>query len=474
MKNLSFMSRLTALLVSFGGLALLTGCWERPPVDSFQRGYRGTAMVQINNPRTVASQADPNKAPDVLPAAPEGGPTAGSVYKNVQVLGNTTVSEFTRTMVSLTAWVSPKEGCAYCHNAAEGFESDSMYTKVVARKMLLMTQAINTENKAHVGATGVTCYTCHRGQHIPANVWFTPPQAKTATRMMGGDGLQNKPGYAVGLASLPSDGLTPFLSQAMDIRVAGNAALPVRGEDRNRHTTKQTEWTYSLMTHMSQGLGVNCTYCHNSRSFSSWETSTPQRVTAWHGIRMARNLNNTYMEPLTATFPANRKGESGDVAKINCATCHQGAYKPLYGAEMAKHYPALLAKYDAPVVPVSGAAPQPVVSAAPVEIVQGSVLGKILFGTGKTDVNVENQKSLDEVVAALRANKDVKVDISGFADKTGNPEKNLELAKQRALSVREALKTAGIDEARIQMKKPEFAVGGTEADARRVDIVGTK
>ncbi|MGA0927264.1 MAG: photosynthetic reaction center cytochrome c subunit family protein, partial [Burkholderiaceae bacterium] len=31
----------------------------------------------------------------------------------------------------------------------------------------------------------------------------------------------------------------------------------------------------------------------------------------------------------------------GDVAKVNCSTCHQGAFKPLYGAEMAKHYPEL-------------------------------------------------------------------------------------------------------------------------------------
>ena len=30
------------------------------------------------------------------------------------------------------------------------------------------------------------------------------------------------------------------------------------------------------------------------------------------------------------------------MAKVNCATCHQGVYKPLYGAPMAKDYPALL------------------------------------------------------------------------------------------------------------------------------------
>ena len=97
-----------------------------------------------------------------------------------------------------------------------------------------------------------------------------------------------------------------------------------------------------LMTHMSTALGVNCTHCHNTRSFQTWEGGPPQRVTAWHGIRMARDLNNEYMNSLTNVFPVHRKGELGDVAKVNCGTCHQGAYKPLYGAKMAKDFPELL------------------------------------------------------------------------------------------------------------------------------------
>jgi photosynthetic reaction center cytochrome c subunit len=346
------LSRIAALSVAFLGTAVLTGCWERPPVDSYQRGFRGTAMVELNNPRDVPKQLAANAVPEVVPPIADGGPPASSIYKNVQVLGGVSVGEFTRTMVSITNWVAPKEGCNYCHKAGEGFEADTLYTKVVARKMLQMTQAINVDNQAHVGATGVTCYTCHRGQNIPSNVWFTPPAAKTASRMVGGDGLQNKVATDVGLSSLPADGLTPFLSQAMEIRTAGTTALPMRGETRNLHTTKQTEWTYSLMVHMSEGLGVNCTYCHNTQSFSSWRSSTPQRVTAWHGIRMARNLNNEYMEPLTPVFPANRKGAGGDVAKVNCATCHAGAYKPLFGAQMAKDFPALLSKTDTPAAPV--------------------------------------------------------------------------------------------------------------------------
>jgi photosynthetic reaction center cytochrome c subunit len=56
---------------------------------------------------------------------------------------------------------------------------------------------------------------------------------------------------------------------------------------------------------------------------------------------MVRALNNDYLVPLTGTFPKHRLGVLGDVAKINCATCHQGVFKPLYGVSMAKDYPEL-------------------------------------------------------------------------------------------------------------------------------------
>jgi photosynthetic reaction center cytochrome c subunit len=95
------------------------------------------------------------------------------------------------------------------------------------------------------------------------------------------------------------------------------------------------------MMHLSQGLGVNCTFCHNTQNFADWANSTPQRVTAWHGIRMAREINNEYIDTLAGVFPANRKGPMGDVAKVNCATCHQGVNKPLYGVSMVADYLAL-------------------------------------------------------------------------------------------------------------------------------------
>ena len=337
---MNFNQRSILTWVAITAAALLSGC-ERPPIDAVQHGFRGTAMVEVYNPRIVVKDLPKNAVPDALPAASPGGPAASAIYQNVQVLGELSVGEFARTMASMTAWVSPEQGCTYCHNAAN-FASDEKYTKVVARKMLLMTRKVNADYKTHVAETGVTCYTCHRGNNIPQEVWFTAkPEARSAG-MLGDRAGQNTVSVAGAYASLPEDPFTPFLLEARDIRVQGETALPTG----NRHSTKQTEWTYSLMNHMSTALGVNCTYCHNTRSFGSWDTSPPQRVTAWYGIRMVRDLNNEYMTPLTEVFPAHRLGPTGDVAKTNCQTCHQGAFKPMYGKAMAKDYPALIGAHS--------------------------------------------------------------------------------------------------------------------------------
>ena len=322
-------------LLSLSLLVLLSGC-ERPPMESVQHGFRGTGMVQVNNPRTVEAKAENNAVPFALPQAPADGPKASQVYKNVQVLGGLSSAQFTRLMVSMASWVAPKEGCIYCHNPAN-FAEDSKYTKVVARRMIQMTQHINADWTNHVAETGVTCYTCHRGNNIPQEIWFKKDPTPAGANFIGDKSGQNEPASSVALSSLPNDPFTPFLLGAQGIRVNGVKALP----NDNRHSIKQAEWTYGLMTHMSTSLGVNCTYCHNTRSFSTWEGGPPQRVTAWYGIRMVRDLNTQYLEPLLETFPKHRLGETGDVAKIYCATCHQGVNKPLYGAKMSKDYPEL-------------------------------------------------------------------------------------------------------------------------------------
>ncbi len=327
-----------------GGVLLtvaMVNKFELPPNTFIQRGFRGVAMGTNYNNKDLQVYLADNKVPASLPQLPATGPKAGQVYKNVQVLGDLSVGQFTRLMVSITNWVSPTQGCNYCHNPANMAE-DSVYTKVVARRMIQMTQFVNAEWKPHVQETGVTCYTCHRGNNVPNNIWFNDPGP---TRGTGGvletATGQNIAAGSVGNASLPYDPFTPFLEKDYSIRQQGDTALP--SNTGVRHSIKETEWTYALMMHFSQSLGVNCTYCHNSRAFGDWEQSTPQRVSAWHGIRMVRQLNGEYLNPLHDVYPPNRLGKVGDAPKVACATCHQGVYKPLFGVSMLKDHPELAA-----------------------------------------------------------------------------------------------------------------------------------
>jgi photosynthetic reaction center cytochrome c subunit len=365
MKYGSFLTT-TATAVLVAGAALLAGC-ERPPVDTVQRGYRGTGMELVYNPRLQQPVAAANQAPAPLPAADPGGPRASEVYQNVQVLKDLSVGEFTRVMLSMSQWVVPadappdQQSCNYCHGA--NMADESKYTYKVARRMLEMTRNVNSQWSSHVGQTGVTCYTCHHGQPVPQYTWFTDPGPRRETGLVATRAEQNVPSPATGLATLPYDPFTPFLLKDYPIRVQGNDPLPAG----NLRSIKETEWTYSLMIHMSRSLGVNCTYCHNSRAWNDWSESSPQRSISWYGIRMARQLNNEYLVPLTDVFPANRLGPLGDVAKVNCSTCHRGVYKPMYGVPMLKDYPELGAPRAVPVTAPVDAAAAPADGSAPAD-----------------------------------------------------------------------------------------------------------
>jgi photosynthetic reaction center cytochrome c subunit len=442
-------------VVVLGAALLAAGC-ERPPVETVQRGYRGLGMVEVFNPRAEAALVSQNQVPAPIPAASPGGPPATAVFKNVQVLKDLSVGELTRTMAAMTAWVAPDQGCAYCHAAGEDLSSDSLYTKVVARRMLQMTRHINNDWKAHVADTGVTCFTCHRGQPVPSEVWFKNLGPVTALGVAGNRAGQNAPSPQVGLTSLPFDPFTPFLNQSNEIRVVSTTALP----EANHHSIKQTEWTYALMMHMSQSLGVNCTYCHNSRSFVSWDASTPQRATAWYAIRTVRDINEQYMDPLAPTFPAARHGPLGDGPKVNCATCHQGVYKPLFGAKMLKDYPEL------------AGARAPVAITPPPEVT--ATLAIVYFAVASPDVPGELPASLAPMVALLKADAKAQATISGYHSATGDAGTNHELAKTRAMNVEAILAAQGIPTTRMIMLKPvaeQANVAGEDPKARRVEVV---
>ena len=446
-----------AFLIAAASALLLAGC-EPPPVTTVQHGYRGTGMVEVYHPATVEAAAGLNAPPSVTPAASADGPKAGTLYQNVKVLGDLSVAQFAGLMVDMTNWVAPQQGCTYCHVGAN-FADESLYTKQVARKMLQMTQHINADWKGHVANTGVTCYTCHRGNNVPTNIWYAGKTADSTPGMLGNKAGQNAPNENVGLASLPNDPFTGYIQNGEQIRVVATSALPQNGIGAS---IQQTETSYGLMMHMSKALGVNCTYCHNSRSFASWESSSPQRTTAYYGIRMARDLNNNYLSTLAGVFPAERLGPTGDVPKLNCATCHQGAYKPLYGADILHGYPGLTGGVKGPVTAAPG--PAPVVGVGPAEV---------YFAVGSSALPSEAGATLADVARAAMANTGTTISLSGYHSAAGTLAQNQELAKQRAFAVRDALVAAGVPADRIALDKPqqtEANIAGEDPKARRVEV----
>jgi photosynthetic reaction center cytochrome c subunit len=298
-------------VVTFLAAALSLAACEAGPKSSAQIGYRGLGMQQIVDPDRQRVVLASNPVPAPLPPAP---PSPMAKWQNVQVLTDLNVGEFTRTMTAITNWVSPKTGpdagCNYCHNAAN-LASDEKYAKVVARRMLAMTRDINSNWRAHVKQTGVTCYTCHAGNSVPrAGLWHFTDQNQY---------------------------LRAYLDKS-DLRVQTQGVLPTAD---NRSSIRQAEYTYALMINMSNSLGVNCTFCHNSRAWATWQDAPPTRLGALYGLRMIRYLNEGYVAPLSSVLPPSRLGPHGDGPKAGCATCHNGLHKPLAGAKMAKDYPGL-------------------------------------------------------------------------------------------------------------------------------------
>jgi len=122
--------------------------------------------------------------------------------------------------------------------------------------------------------------------------------------------------------------------------------------------------------------------------------------------------------------------------------------------------PAVVASAPAP----AAATPAPATAAAVVDVV------KLYFITGKSDLPADAATKLAPLADKAKASGK-KVKVSGYHDATGDLAANQELAKQRAIAVRDQLKAAGVTEDKVELAKPELTQGsGDNAEARRVEI----
>ncbi len=329
--------------------AVLVITWGNPyQTKGMQTGPRGIGM-SVQKVVAEIETADPSIELYYTeePYVPEGGEAlAKDVYENVQVLGDLTEDNFNRLMNAMTQWVAPEEGCAYCHGDVDISEygADDLYTKVVSRRMIEMTQNINENWDGHVNANaevGVNCYTCHRGEHVPSDIWFRISPVNESAE--GWSAVQNRVTIQSQYSSLPSDALEKYLLDAepiavhsLEARVAGTPGM------EDYASIQDTERTYSLMNYVANSLGVNCVFCHNSRAFYDGSQVTPQWGTESLGISMVQELNNDYLVPLRDVYPENRLGPVyADAPKAACKTCHKGYQQPMQGMNVIADWPEL-------------------------------------------------------------------------------------------------------------------------------------
>ena len=175
------------------------------------------------------------------------------------------------------------------------------------------------------------------------------------------------------------------------------------------------------------------------------------------GTATAQWLGNA--DALKGMLANDLKVEGGDKAVVLTGAVDTDAIKQQKGADVQAFFGADVTVDNLLVVNNASAAVMPPPAA------------KLYFESGSTNLPNDTDTSLAPIVTWLNGNAAAKAIVSGYHDATGNQAVNENLAKNRGKSVVASLKAAGIDEARIEMRKPESLDGGGDlAEARRVEV----
>ncbi|HQQ69131.1 MAG TPA: sodium-translocating pyrophosphatase [Alicycliphilus sp.] len=91
------------------------------------------------------------------------------------------------------------------------------------------------------------------------------------------------------------------------------------------------------------------------------------------------------------------------------------------------------------------------------------------FATGKAEPHADGAAAIARIVEGVKAGK--KAVVSGYVDSTGSAAANAEIARQRALAVRNLLVGLGVAEDQVVLQKPADIQAGSGTRARRVEVV---
>ena len=116
----------------------------------------------------------------------------------------------------------------------------------------------------------------------------------------------------------------------------------------------------------------------------------------------------------------------------------------------------------------------PTVKAPAVATMAFCLPANVYFEVGQAVIDAANLETINKTAQCIKKDG-LKVALSGYTDRTGDWSANVELAKNRAQVVRDALVGAGVPETSIAMLDPKEWTGtttgtGSDREARRVEI----
>jgi hypothetical protein len=258
------------LLCGLAGLVMVASAWQAPG--------NTTAKPAGNPQRSSAPAAAPATAsPAATPQKPQLKPVlAEDVYKNIEVFKGKPATRLLPAMLALRELLGVE--CSYCHTPLD-WENEDKKTKQKARQHFDMIGYLNHDHFADKNK--VSCWTCHRGESVPARYVADDEMVKRMAQMI----------------AIP----------------AGEGDKPAEQVFKNIQTLKGVPASRFpfIMTFFSQSLGVRCGHCHVP---NQWEKDDkPQKETARKMLAMVTATIHKYY---------------GNTGPIGCFTCHHGSPQP--------------------------------------------------------------------------------------------------------------------------------------------------
>jgi OOP family OmpA-OmpF porin len=173
----------------------------------------------------------------------------------------------------------------------------------------------------------------------------------------------------------------------------------------------------------------NCGFYQNANNLES-----PEAMAAW--------VTSVFLEkaPTTAAAPKDSDGDGVIDSLDKCPSTPQGAAVDKVGCPLDSDSDGVYDYRDqCPGTP----------EGAKVNELGCWILGGVLFDTGKWTIKPQAYPELDEIVAVLKNNPALNVEIQGHTDNRGSAEMNQALSEKRANAVMDYLVKMGIQPQRL-------------------------